>query len=70
MKLSKRIKHKRMEGSARVAQLRFNVRGLNLGRPRIRALVIMVAGFAGGAICQRLGGRRSLILLNRAGMFF
>lgn len=70
MKLSKRIKHKRMEGTARVAQLRFNARALNLGRPRARALLVVVGGFIGGAICQRLGGRRSLILLNRAGMFF
>lgn len=70
MKLSDRVKQKRMEGAHRVDQLHETVGGLNLGRPRMRALIVLLSGFLGGFACQRLGGRRSLILLNRAGMFF
>lgn len=70
MKLSKRIKLKRREGAERAEQLRGSVRHLNLGGRRAKALMVVVGGFLGGIVCERVGTKRSIILLNRAGMFF
>lgn len=69
MTLSKRIKLKRMEGIDRITSLNGAVKRSNLGRPRVKAVLLLTGGFFLGAICQRVGGMRSFILLNRAGMF-
>ncbi len=70
MKLSKRVKLKRLEGIDRAEQLRGSVRQINLGGDRARALIVLLSGFIGGVVCERIGTKRSVMLLNRAGMLF
>lgn len=69
MTLSKRVKLKRMEGIDRLASLSSAVERSDLGRPRVKAVLLLTGGFLLGIVSQRLGAMRSFILLNRAGMF-
>ena len=69
MNLSQRVKLKRLEGIDRVGSLHYAVSQSALRHPRVKSVLLLAGGFLLGAACQRVGTKRSFILLNRAGMF-
>jgi hypothetical protein len=69
MTLSQRIAQKRSEGAQRVDAFRQHISASGVNRPFIRMLAMVTLGVTLGVLVQKIGGIRTLMLLERVRIF-